>query len=76
MNFYDRMGRGYQSDGFHSIETLPTWRDRISLALVDPEVMIPATHPLRAIKRFAEVALADLSSLFDQMYSEIGRPSI
>ncbi len=41
-----------------------------------PEERVPASHPLRAIKRHADAALKDLSPLFDEMYSEVGRPSI
>jgi transposase len=41
------------------------------LAFIDPEERVPAAHPLRTIKR-----LADLSSTFDTMYAENGRPSI
>jgi Transposase domain (DUF772) len=48
------------------------------LAFVDPETLIPAEHPLRTIKRFADAALAELSPLFDQVYAADGqgRPSI
>jgi transposase len=43
------------------------------LAFVDPETLIPADHPLRTIKRFADGALAELSPLFDQMYAANGQ---
>src|ERR1700689_1056637 len=46
------------------------------LALVKPEERVPANHPIRLIKALAEVALKELSPLFEQMYSQIGRPSI
>jgi len=46
------------------------------LAFVDPESLIPARHPIRAIRRLADEALAELSPLFEEMYAEIGRPSI
>ena len=48
------------------------------LAFIDPESRIPANHPLRTIKRFADAALAELSPLFDEMYAADGqgRPSI
>ena len=42
------------------------------LSFVDPETLIPADHPLRTIKRFADAALAELSPLFDQMYAADG----
>ena len=41
-----------------------------------PESRVPAEHPLRAIKRDADVVLAALSAEFDELYAEIGRPSI
>ena len=37
---------------------------------------MPPDHPLRAIKRLADQVLRDLSPLFDEMYAELGRPSI
>jgi transposase len=43
---------------------------------LSPEERIPATHPLRAIRRLVDQALAGLSSRFDEMYSMFGRPSI
>ena len=46
------------------------------LALIDIESRVPLDHPLRTIKYMAEEALADLSPVFDDMYAEIGRPSI
>jgi transposase len=46
------------------------------LTLVNPEQRVPANHPIRQIKALAEVALKELSPLFEQMYSEVGRPSI
>ncbi len=46
------------------------------LTLVNPEQRVPANHPIRLIKALAEVALKELSPRFEQMYSEVGRPSI
>jgi transposase len=46
------------------------------LMLMSPEARVPQMHPLRAIKRLAEEALAKLSPVFDAMYAEGGRPSI
>src|SRR5258706_2670672 len=46
------------------------------LTLVNPEKRVPANHPIRLIKQLAEVALKELSPRFEQMYSEVGRPSI
>lgn len=46
------------------------------LAFVDLEERVPSNHPLRTIKRLADEATAELSPLFDQMYAQVGRPSI
>jgi len=46
------------------------------LAFVDLEGRVPVGHPIRTIKRLADAALAELSSLFDEIYAETGRPSI
>jgi len=46
------------------------------LAFIDVESRIPLDHPLRTIKYMADDALAELSSRFDAMYAEIGRPSL
>lgn len=37
---------------------------------------MPLDHPLRPIKRLVDQVLRDLSPLFDEMYAELGRPSI
>jgi transposase len=46
------------------------------LAFIDVESRIPLDHPLCTIKYLADDALAELSPMFDDMYAEIGRPSI
>jgi transposase len=46
------------------------------LMLMSPESRVPATHPVREVKRLADAALAKLSPVFDAMYSTVGRPSI
>src|ERR1700685_198844 len=51
-------------------------RQSSMLMLMSPETRVPTTHPLRGIKRLADAALAELSPVFEQMYSSIGRPSI
>ncbi len=48
----------------------------VMLAFVDLEERVPPTHPLRVIKQFADRALGELSSVFDDMYAAGGRPSI
>ena len=40
------------------------------------EEFVPANHPIRRIKPIVESALSRLSSRFDEMYAERGRPSI
>ena len=46
------------------------------LTVVNPEQRVPANHPIRLIEELAEVALKELSPRLEQMYSEVGRPSI
>lgn len=46
------------------------------LTTTSPGKRVPATHPIREIKRLADRALAKLDSTFDAMYSAVGRPSI
>jgi transposase len=40
------------------------------------EERVPADHPLRAIRRLADEALAGLNDRFEALYSGMGRPSI
>jgi transposase len=40
------------------------------------EQLIPADHPIRAIKVIVDTALAELSPLFNEIYARTGRPSI
>ena len=51
-------------------------RQRTMLMVVNMEERISKEHPLRRIKSLADAALRELSSIFDQMYSALGRPSI
>src|SRR5450755_4449258 len=37
---------------------------------------VPAKHPLRRIREYADGALGSMSSEFEGLYSKIGRPSI
>ena len=46
------------------------------LSLLSPEHRVPQRHPLRAVKALADAALTELSPVFDEMYSAVGRPSI
>src|ERR1700693_3421955 len=43
---------------------------------LSPEQRVPAGHPLRKVREITDRLLVDLSDLFDQMYSTMGRPSI
>jgi len=51
-------------------------RQRSMLLVVNLEERIPREHPLRRIKQMAELALKELSPIFDEIYSVLGRPSI
>src|SRR5271169_561293 len=51
-------------------------RQRLMLMIMEPGDRVPKEHPLRRVKELADAALAQLSPLFDEMYSAIGRPSI
>lgn len=41
-----------------------------------PDQLVPADHPIRKIKPIVDRALAELSPVFEEIYSRIGRPSI
>jgi transposase len=43
---------------------------------LSPETRVRKEHPLRAIRVMVDRALREMSPLFDQMYSQMGRPSI
>ena len=45
------------------------------LTTLSPEKVVPRKHPLRKVKELADAALAEMSPLFDEMYSNLGRPS-
>lgn len=46
------------------------------LCLMSAESRVPDSHPLRAIKRFADEILEEMSPLFGEMYAATGRPSV
>src|SRR5881398_371503 len=53
--------------------------DRIQSAMfsyLSPETRVRKEHPLRSIRGMVDSALGEMSPLFDDMYSELGRPSI
>ena len=43
---------------------------------VTPDQLVPANHPIRAIRLLVDAVLAELSPRFDAMYERIGRPSV
>lgn len=43
---------------------------------VTPDQLVPANHPIRAIRLLVDAVLAELSPQFDAMYERIGRPSV
>src|SRR5579885_72442 len=43
---------------------------------ISAEQRVPKDHPLRAIRTMTDAALRELSLSFEEMYSDIGRPSI
>jgi transposase len=43
---------------------------------LSPETRVRKEHPLRAIRVMVDRALREMTPLFDQMYSQMGRPSI
>jgi len=47
-----------------------------TFSYVGPEQRVPADHPLRPIRQMCNEALARLSPRFDEIYSQVGRPSI
>jgi len=51
-------------------------RQKNMLVLMNPEDRIPKDHPLRQIRKLSDMALKNLSGVFDQMYSKVGRSSI
>jgi transposase len=47
-----------------------------AFSYLSPEERVPATHPLRPIREMIDMALAELSPVFDEIYSSTGRPSV
>lgn len=46
------------------------------VSLINVETMIPARHPIRAIKSLCDEVLRTMSSHFDEIYAAAGAPSI
>jgi transposase len=65
-----------------SIESWEAWmrgfqdKQTSMWAVISVEDRIPKEHPLRRIKELADQRLAELSPVFNRMYSQVGRPSI
>jgi transposase len=53
-----------------------TPRDRPMFSYVMLEERVPEDHPLRPIRQMTDAVLQRLSPMFDDLYSQIGRPSI
>ena len=51
-------------------------KQAMMFSMLSPEKRVPSNHPLRAVKALADAALAELSPVFSEMYSAVGRPSI
>jgi len=49
---------------------------QVRMLAITPDALVPQDHPIRKIKPIVDRALAELSPLFEQIYSRIGRPSI
>jgi transposase len=47
-----------------------------ALTPLTPDSFVPEDHPIRGLRRLADLALAKLSPTFKAMYSTTGRPSI
>jgi transposase len=53
-----------------------TPRDRPMFSYVMLEDRVPKDHPLRPIRQMTDAVLQRLSGRFDELYSQVGRPSI
>jgi len=49
---------------------------QVRMLAITPDALVPQDHPIRKIKPIVDRALAELSPLFEQIYSRQGRPSI
>jgi transposase len=48
----------------------------VMLSSLTPDQLVPQDHPIRRIKPIVDHALSELSSTFNRMYADLGRPSI
>ncbi len=52
-------------------------QEQVNVAcLLNVETMIPADHPIRAVKGILGVVLSEMDEHFEEMYATEGRPSI
>jgi transposase len=51
-------------------------RQSVMFSYLSPEQRVPVDHPLRKIREITDRVLVQLSDVFEQMYSKMGRPSI
>src|SRR3989304_5181196 len=49
---------------------------QVMMTATTPDQLVPMDHPIRKIKPIVERALAELSPIFEDIYSRVGRPSI
>jgi transposase len=54
----------------------PDERSDFLFSYLSPEQRVPADHPLRPIRRIVDAALTRLTTEFDALYTDFGRPSI
>jgi transposase len=54
----------------------PAINNQPMFSYLSPEQRVPADHPLRAIRQITDTVLTQLSHLFSQIYSQVGRRSI
>ena len=49
---------------------------QVMMTVTTPDQLVPMDHPIRKIKPIVDRALAELSLVFEGVYSRVGRPSI
>ena len=54
----------------------PDERSDFLFSYLSPEQRVPADHPLRPIRRIVDAALVRLTTEFEALYTDFGRPSI
>jgi transposase len=54
----------------------PDHQQSAMYSYLSPEQRVPSDHPLRSVRQITDTVLAQLSGLFSDMYSDVGRRSI